>query len=63
VHEKNKEICVQNKLLVTWTMIHDNTQGKKYIARTRATLQDEKNKILKCTNEEHTKRNYTITIL
>jgi hypothetical protein len=44
VHEKNKEICVQNKLLIAWTMIHDNTQGKKKIANTRATLQDAKKK-------------------
>jgi hypothetical protein len=39
-------------------------KGKKRIADTRATLQDAKNKILKCTNKEtHKKKNYTITIL
>lgn len=57
MHEKNKEICVQNKLVIVWTMIYDNTQGKKKIADTRATLQDAKNKFLKCTNKEHTKKN------
>jgi hypothetical protein len=31
MHEKNKEICLQNKLFIAWTMIHDNTQGKKKI--------------------------------
>ncbi len=63
MHEKNKEICVQNKLLIVWTMIHDDTREKKKIANTRTTLQDAKNKILKCTNKEHTKKNFTITIL
>jgi hypothetical protein len=63
VHEKNKEICVQKKLLIAWTMIHDNTQARKKIIDTRATLQDAKSKILKSTNKKHTPKNCTIPIL